>query len=108
MTIQFELDGQKFMALNGGPMFTFNESVSFIVNCENQEEIDHYWDKLGAGGDPSSQQCGWLKDKFGLSWQVMPTILADILGGTDTARIQRAVNAVWKMKKLDIKTINEA
>ena len=82
MTVSFELDGQKFTALNGGPHFKFTEAVSFVVNCESQKEIDYYWDKLSEGGNPASQQCGWLKDKFGLSWQIIPTVLPELLGNS--------------------------
>src|SRR5687767_5911399 len=79
MTVEFTIEGQKFVALNGGPIFKFNEAISFIVNCETQEEIDYYWNKLSEGGDKKAQQCGWLKDKYGLSWQVVPTILDDLI-----------------------------
>src|SRR5947199_1548831 len=83
LTVEFELEGQKFVALNGGPLFKFSEAISFIVNCGDQEEIDYYWQKLSEGGDKNAQQCGWLKDKFGLSWQVVPTILTDMLADKD-------------------------
>src|ERR1700710_1280404 len=86
LTVAFELDGQKFTALNGGPHFKFTEAVSFVVNCESQKEIDYYWDKLSEGGNPASQQCGWLKDKFGLSWQIIPTVLSELLGNPDPAK----------------------
>jgi predicted 3-demethylubiquinone-9 3-methyltransferase (glyoxalase superfamily) len=108
LTIEFQLDGQKFTALNGGPLFKFNESISFIVNCDTQEELDFYWDKLTEGGDKNAQQCGWLKDKFGVSWQVVPSILPSLLQGKDAAGSQRTMAALMKMKKLDIKTLQEA
>ncbi len=86
MVAAFELDGQAFIALNGGPQFKFNEAVSFQVRCETQEEVDYYWEKLSAGGDPKAQQCGWLKDKYGVSWQVVPTVLIEMLGDRDAAK----------------------
>ncbi|MDO6431117.1 VOC family protein [Flavitalea sp. BT771] len=106
LTIDFTLDGQKFSALNGGPLFNFNESISFIVSCKDQEELDYYWDKLKEGGDEKSQQCGWLKDKFGVSWQIVPSILAQLMD--DPARSGRVMTALLKMKKLDIKALQEA
>lgn len=107
LTASFELFGQKFAVLNGGPQFKFNEAVSFVINCESQEEVDHYWDKLTAnGGQPS--QCGWLKDKFGLSWQVTPAILPKMLGDKDPAKAARAMQAMMKMAKLDIAVLEEA
>ena len=108
MTIEFELEGQKFVALNGGPVFKFNEAVSFIVNCDSQNEIDYYWEKLTQGGDKNAQQCGWLKDKFGLSWQVVPTSLSEMLGDKDSKRSGAVMNAMLKMKKLDIEKLEEA
>jgi predicted 3-demethylubiquinone-9 3-methyltransferase (glyoxalase superfamily) len=108
MTIEFELDGQRFTALNGGPIFKFNEAVSLQVMCETQQEVDYYWDKLRAGGDERAQQCGWLKDKFGLSWQVVPTILADLVSDPESPNSQRAMTAMLKMKKLDIAEIKRA
>jgi predicted 3-demethylubiquinone-9 3-methyltransferase (glyoxalase superfamily) len=108
MTVEFELDGQKFVALNGGPIFKFNEAVSLMVNCENQEEIDYYWEKLSQGGDKSAQQCGWLKDKYGLSWQVIPTILPDLLNDRDRKKVDRVTKAFLQMKKMDIKTLERA
>jgi predicted 3-demethylubiquinone-9 3-methyltransferase (glyoxalase superfamily) len=108
MTVEFELDGQKFLALNGGPIFKFTEAISLIVNCETQEEVDHYWEKLSAGGDPNSQQCGWLKDKFGLSWQVTPTCIAQMMDDPDTKKSQRMMAAVMQMKKLDIAKLKAA
>lgn len=106
LTIDFTLDGQKFSALNGGPLFKFNESISFIVSCKDQQELDHYWDKLREGGDEKSQQCGWLKDKFGVSWQVVPDILPQLMD--DPSRSGRVMTALLKMKKLDIKKLQEA
>jgi predicted 3-demethylubiquinone-9 3-methyltransferase (glyoxalase superfamily) len=108
MTIVFELEGQQFVALNGGPIFTFNESISFIVNCDDQQEVDYFWDKLSEGGDKRSQQCGWLKDKFGLSWQVVPTILPKLMLDKDKQKAARVMNAMLQMKKLDIKKLEEA
>lgn len=108
LTVEFELDGQQFVALNGGPVFKFNEAVSLIINCENQEEVDYYWNKLGDGGDPNAQQCGWLKDKYGLSWQVVPTVLPDLISSPDKERSGRAMNAMLAMKKIDIATLEAA
>jgi predicted 3-demethylubiquinone-9 3-methyltransferase (glyoxalase superfamily) len=108
MTVGFQLDGQEFAAINGGPHFKFTEAVSFVVNCDSQEEIDHFWEKLGAGGDPNAQQCGWLKDKFGLSWQIVPRILPKLLGDPDPAKAGRATQAMLKMKKLDIAVLQKA
>jgi predicted 3-demethylubiquinone-9 3-methyltransferase (glyoxalase superfamily) len=108
MTVEFELDGQAFTALNGGPMFKFNEAVSFQVHCETQEEIDYYWEKLGAGGDPNAQQCGWLKDKFGVSWQVVPTVLGRLMQPDDPAKSERVMKALLQMGKLDIQRLQEA
>lgn len=105
MTVEFELLGQRFLALNGGPLFKFNESVSFVVNCDDQAEIDYYWEKLAAGGDESAQQCGWLKDKFGLSWQIVPTAMGEIMSGPNA---DRAMTALLKMKKLDIEALKQA
>ena len=108
MTVEFNLDGQKFLALNGGPHFKFNEAISFIVNCENQKEVDYYWEKLGAGGDPNAQQCGWLKDKFGLSWQVVPTALNELLTDSDQEKVEHAFEAMLRMKKLDMHELENA
>jgi predicted 3-demethylubiquinone-9 3-methyltransferase (glyoxalase superfamily) len=108
MTIEFEVAGQSFLGLNGGPHFKFNEAVSFIINCESQEEVDYYWNKLGEGGDPNAQMCGWLKDKYGLSWQVVPTVLNDMILDPDQEKANRAMAAMLKMKKLDIKTLEKA
>lgn len=108
MAVSFELNGQAFMALNGGPIFKFNEAVSIIVYCDTQKEIDYYWEKLGAGGDPNAQQCGWLKDRFGLSWQVTPPVLDEIFETGDPAARERAMSAMLAMKKIDIKAIERA
>jgi predicted 3-demethylubiquinone-9 3-methyltransferase (glyoxalase superfamily) len=108
MTIEFELNGQPFTGLNGGPIFKFNEAVSFQIMCKTQEEVDHYWNKLTAGGDPESQQCGWLKDKYGLSWQVVPTVLAEMLSDPDKEKSGRAMEALLQMKKLDIAELQRA
>jgi predicted 3-demethylubiquinone-9 3-methyltransferase (glyoxalase superfamily) len=108
MTVEFELNGQKFTALNGGPHFRFNEAISFQVMCTDQEEVDYYWNKLSQGGDPNAQQCGWLKDKFGLSWQVVPTPLLEMLTDADRAKADRAMEAMLQMKKLDIAELERA
>lgn len=108
MTIEFELEGQKFVGLNGGPVFQFNESISFIINCDDQQEVDHYWNKLTEGGDPKSQQCGWLKDKFGVSWQVVPKVLPSLLQNKDTGKSGRVMKTMLQMKKLDIRQLEEA
>jgi len=108
MTVQFELDGVSFTALNGGPVFKFNEAVSLQVLCETQEEIDRLWNRLSSGGDEKAQQCGWLKDKFGLSWQIMPAILPDLIADRDPVKAQRTVKAMLKLKKLDIGTLKRA
>ncbi|WP_226468565.1 VOC family protein [Luteimonas panaciterrae] len=108
MTIAFELDGQSFTAINGGPHFKFNEAVSFVVNCESQEEIDRYWNRLTAGGDERSQQCGWLKDKFGLSWQIVPRQISEFLNHPDAEKGSRVMAAVMQMKKIDLATLERA
>ena len=108
MAVAFELFGQTFMALNGGPMFKFNEAISLQVNCETQAEIDELWEKLGAGGDPEAQQCGWLKDKYGLSWQIVPTMMGELFSGTDMAKQERAMAVMLEMKKLDIAALENA
>lgn len=107
MTVEFELDGQGFTALNGGPMFKFNEAISLQVHCETQEEIDYYWERLSEGGDEKAQQCGWLKDKFGLSWQVVPRILIKMINDPDKERSRRAVAAMLEMKKFDIAALKQ-
>lgn len=106
LTIEFTLNGNPFVGLNGGPIFRFTEATSFMVNCENQEELDHYWNKLSEGGDPNAQQCGWLKDKFGLSWQIVPSILPKLMD--DKSRSGRVMGALMQMKKLDIKALEQA
>jgi predicted 3-demethylubiquinone-9 3-methyltransferase (glyoxalase superfamily) len=108
MTVEFELDGAPLRALNGGPEFKFNEAVSLEVHCETQEEIDYYWEKLGAGGDPKAQVCGWLKDKFGLSWQVVPTDMDELFADEKSPGYQRAMDAMLKMKKLNIEELRRA
>jgi predicted 3-demethylubiquinone-9 3-methyltransferase (glyoxalase superfamily) len=108
MTVEFELNGQPFTALNGGPHFKFNEAISFQIMCQTQEEVDHYWNKLGQGGDPNAQQCGWLKDKFGLSWQVVPTVLVELMSDPDREKAGRAMEAMLKMKKIDIAELERA
>jgi predicted 3-demethylubiquinone-9 3-methyltransferase (glyoxalase superfamily) len=108
MTVAFELDGQAFTALNGGPVFTFNEAVSLQVHCENQEEVDYYWERLSEGGDARAQQCGWLKDKYGLSWQVVPAVLPELLKNHESPEARRAMEAMLRMKKIDIAELESA
>ncbi len=108
MTVEFALEGQKFLALNGGPIFKFSEAVSFIVDCEDQEEIDYYWNKLKEGGDEAAQQCGWLKDKYGLSWQIVPKALGKLMSDPDAEKSGRVMNAMLKMKKLDVAELQAA
>jgi predicted 3-demethylubiquinone-9 3-methyltransferase (glyoxalase superfamily) len=108
MTVAFELDGQSFTALNGGPVFKFTEAISLQVNCDNQQEIDYYWEGLSKGGDPSAQQCGWLKDKYGLSWQVVPTVLPELLKDHESPKAQRVMEALLRMKKIDIAELERA
>ena len=108
MTVAFELDGQPFTALNGGPLFKFNEAISLQVFCANQDEVDHYWEKLSAGGDTNAQQCGWLKDKYGVSWQVVPTALLEMVSDANSKKSQRAFEAMLQMKKLDIDKLERA
>jgi predicted 3-demethylubiquinone-9 3-methyltransferase (glyoxalase superfamily) len=105
MTVKFQLEGQEFVALNGGPHFTFTEAVSFVVNCDSQQEIDLYWEKLSVGGEKS--RCGWVKDKFGLSWQIVPTALTDLVAG-DAERADRVMQALLQMDKLDLATLQRA
>jgi predicted 3-demethylubiquinone-9 3-methyltransferase (glyoxalase superfamily) len=107
LTIEFEILGEKFVALNGGPQFKFNESISFVVNCETQKEVDYYWEKLTAGGGQESA-CGWLKDKFGVSWQITPTVLIDMLHDKDAHKAERVMHAMLQMQKIDIKILEEA
>jgi len=106
ITGTFQLDGQEFMALNGGPLFTFSPAISLFVNCTSQEEVDYFWEKLSVGGDKS--QCGWLKDKFGISWQIIPTALGELMGDTNPVRSMRVMQAMLKMTKIDIKRLQEA
>ncbi len=106
MTMEFELEGQKFTALNGGPQFRFTEAVSFVINCESQGEVDYYWEKLSAGGDEQAQRCGWLKDRYGLSWQIIPAVLPELLN--DPGKAERVMNALLQMKKLDIAALQQA
>jgi predicted 3-demethylubiquinone-9 3-methyltransferase (glyoxalase superfamily) len=108
LTVAFELDGTPFTALNGGPQFKFNEAVSLQVNCADQKEVDYFWKKLGAGGDPKARQCGWLKDKFGVSWQVVPTALPKMLVDRDPKKAERVFAAIMPMKKLDIAALKKA
>jgi predicted 3-demethylubiquinone-9 3-methyltransferase (glyoxalase superfamily) len=108
MTVEFEIEGQAFVGLNGGPVFKFNEAVSFQVMCETQKEVDYYWEKLSEGGDEKAHQCGWLKDKYGLSWQIVPVVLTKMLQDKDARKTERVMNVLLKMKKLDIKTLNQA
>lgn len=102
MTVSFQLDGQDFSALNGGPHFKFNEAISLVINCESQAEVDHYWNRLAEGGDPAAQQCGWLKDKFGVSWQVVPTELPQLI------KHPKAMQAMLQMKKIDLDVLRKA
>jgi predicted 3-demethylubiquinone-9 3-methyltransferase (glyoxalase superfamily) len=108
MVVAFELDGQTFTALNGGPMFKFNEAISFQVNCKTQEEVDYYWEQLSEGGDKKAQQCGWLKDRYGASWQVVPTVLPEMLNDSDYEKSQRVMKAMLRMKKIDIAELERA
>jgi predicted 3-demethylubiquinone-9 3-methyltransferase (glyoxalase superfamily) len=108
LTIEFELEGQQFLALNGGPIFKFSEAISFIVHCNTQEEIDYYWNKLTEGGDEKAQQCGWLKDKFGLSWQIVPVQMATFFSAGNAAQSQRVMKAMLQMKKLDLAALQAA
>ena len=108
MTVAFELDGQTFTALNGGPVFKFNEAISFQVHCETQEEVDYYWEKLSAGGDEKAQQCGWLKDKYGVSWQVVPTVLLEMMNDPDSEKSGRVMEAMLRMKKIDMSRLKRA
>ena len=108
MTVEFELDGLGFTTLNGGPNFQFNEAVSLQVDCKDQEEVDYFWEKLSLGGDEKAQQCGWLKDKYGVSWQVVPTILPELVNDPDSEKSRRAMQAMFQMKKIDIATLERA
>jgi predicted 3-demethylubiquinone-9 3-methyltransferase (glyoxalase superfamily) len=106
MTVEFQLEGQSFVALNGGPHFKFTEAISFVVNCQTQDEVDAYWEQLSAGG--GEVQCGWLKDKFGLSWQIVPTVLSELLSDPNPEKSQRVMKALLTMKKLDIRALKQA
>ncbi|HEX7274677.1 MAG TPA: VOC family protein, partial [Nitrososphaeraceae archaeon] len=108
MTIDFEIEGQNFLALNGGPIFKFNEAISFQIFCDKQEEIDYYWDKLSDGGDKNAQVCGWLKDKYGVSWQVVPVTLIKMLQDKDSKKTERVMKAMLQMSKLDIDALTKA
>ena len=108
MTVAFELEGQTFTALNGGPVFRFNEAISFQVDCETQAEVDRYWKALSEGGDSSAQQCGWLKDKYGVSWQVVPRVLVELIADPDAGRSGRVMEAMLRMKKIDIGELRRA
>ncbi|MBS0526833.1 MAG: VOC family protein [Proteobacteria bacterium] len=108
LTVTFVLDGVEFLALNGGPHFKFNEAVSLVVYCDSQQEVDYFWEKLGAGGDPAAQKCGWLKDKYGLSWQIVPTRVMDMWKSGVSAKSERAMKAMMQMKKLDIAALQKA
>lgn len=107
LTVNFELDGQRFTALNGGPLFQFSEAISLQIHCDSQAEIDHYWDALTDGGDPKAQNCGWLKDRFGLSWQVVPSVLTDLFTDPQTPQARRVMAEVLQMKKIDLDRIRE-
>ena len=106
MSVTFQLDGQEFIALNGGPMFTFSPAISFFVNCETQEEVDELWEKLSEGGE--KQRCGWLKDKYGVSWQIVPAVLGEMLQDKDPEKSKRVMNAMLQMNKIDIKSLKQA
>jgi predicted 3-demethylubiquinone-9 3-methyltransferase (glyoxalase superfamily) len=108
LTVSFRLEGQEFTALNGGPHFKFSEAISFVVRCETQTEVDRYWDKLGDGGDQRAQQCGWLKDKYGVSWQIVPAALFEMMSGTNRIKSERVMRAVLQMKKLDVAALRRA
>lgn len=108
MTVTFTLNGQTFMALNGGPIFKFSEAISFVINCQDQQEVDYFWQKLGDGGDPNAQQCGWLKDKYGLSWQVVPIELNQLMQEPDAAKRSRVLNCLYRQKKIDLAELKQA
>ena len=108
MTVSFRLEDQEFTALNGGPHFQFSAAISFVVRCETQAEVDHYWEKLGEGGDKQAQRCGWLKDKYGVSWQIVPIALYELMGGADARKTQRVMRAMLQMKKLDLAALRRA
>lgn len=108
MIVAFELEGQQFTAINGGPHLKFSGAVSFVINCETQQEVDHFWNHLSEGGPPEVQQCGWVTDRFGVTWQVVPTLLPKLLGDPDAEKAQRTMQAMLKMKKLDIAELKRA
>jgi predicted 3-demethylubiquinone-9 3-methyltransferase (glyoxalase superfamily) len=108
MTVTFRLEGQTFTALNGGPLFSFSPAISLVVHCDSQSEVDYFWDRLGEGGDPGAQQCGWLKDKFGLSWQIVPAALLPMLADHESAKSGRVMKALLQMKKLDLPALQRA
>jgi predicted 3-demethylubiquinone-9 3-methyltransferase (glyoxalase superfamily) len=108
LTVDFKIEGQKFVALDGGPIFKFNEAISFQVRCKTQKEVDYYWEKLSEGGDEQAQQCGWLKDKYGVSWQITPIVLEKMLRDKDTKKSDRVMKALLQMRKLDIMTLRQA
>ena len=108
MVVDFELEGQRFTALNGGPHFNFTEATSFVIHCKSQEEVDYYWDRLTQGGEPQAQQCGWLKDRFGLSWQVVPDRMLALVSDRDPEKARRAIAAMLKMKKIDLAEVERA
>jgi predicted 3-demethylubiquinone-9 3-methyltransferase (glyoxalase superfamily) len=108
MTVEFELEGQRFVALNGGPHFTFSPAISFVVDCKTQAEVNSYWEKLSARGDETAQQCGWLQDKFGLPWQIVPSVIGEHMGDKDPEKSGRVMTALLKMKKLDIAKLRQA
>lgn len=108
MTVEFQIEGQKFAALNGGPVFNFNSGISFVINCETQREVDYYWKKLSKDGDEKAQMCGWLKDKYGMSWQVIPTVLIKMLQDKNKKKSEKVMRAMLQMKKIDIKILKQA
>ena len=108
MTVTFQLEGQEFMALNGGPVFTFSPAISLVVNCETQKEVDYYWERLSQGGDEKAQQCGWLKDKYGVSWQIVPVVLGQMMQDKDARKSERVMHALLQMKKIDIEGLKKA
>ncbi len=108
LTVDFELEGQRFIGLNGGPVFKFNEAISFVVHCKTQKEVDYYWEKLSEGGDEKAQQCGWLKDKYGVSWQIVPDVLGEMLQDKDQNKSEWVMKSLLQMKKLDIEELKRA
>ena len=108
LTVSFRIEGQEFTALNGGPHFKFSEAISFVVRCETQAEVDRYWDKLGEGGDERARQCGWLKDKYGVSWQIVPAALFEMMSARDGIKSERVMRAMLQMKKLDLTALRRA